>query len=491
MTLSRRDFLRSTAAASAALLIPASFEAMRAGLAAAAPMKALGYGPLVPDPAGLLDLPAGFQYRLLSTALEGTATDARFSQRLTNGDPVPAKHDGMAAFPGPDGITILVRNHELDPGQSPAVDPAGARRYDPRALGGTTTLWVDAERNLVRSFASLSGTWRNCAGGPTPWGSWLTCEECVYMPGGWHAEYPDRIAEADRRHGYVFEVDARAESLVDPVPIRGMGRFYHEAVAVDPATGFVYLTEDRDDGLLYRYRPDVVTRREPKTPAQMALGDLALGGTLEALRIHGMPGAPTQNWGPKRTIKPGRTVGIDWVLIPDPDPDRDLDRDPEETLRPGRRARGQAAETSTRRQGLRFGCAQFARNEGITFHRGQLFICSTSGGVSKKGQVWKLDPRGNDLTLMIESDDASALDMPDNITPAPNGDLVTCEDNGRENFVSGITPKGRVHHIARNAHNRSEFAGACFSPDGRTLFVNVQNPGLTFAVWGPWETRRD
>jgi secreted PhoX family phosphatase len=255
VSLTRRSFLRRAAAASAGWVVPGALEALAARAAVAATPKALaavGYGPLVPDPNGLLDLPEGFRYRALSMGQLGTTSDARFSQRMTFGEWVPALHDGMAAFAGAAGMTILVRNHECEPGHSPAVAPGKTPRYDALGTGGTTTLWVDADRNLVRSFASLAGTFRNCAGGRTPWGSWLTCEECTYLPGALDPHVHDLRPDVGERHGYVFEVDARAEGLVEPVPIKAMGRFYHEAVAVDPATGFVYLTEDRDDGLLYR-----------------------------------------------------------------------------------------------------------------------------------------------------------------------------------------------------------------------------------------------
>src|SRR6185503_7110095 len=164
------------------------------------------------------------------------------------------------------------------------------RRYDRLGTGGTTTLWVDADRNLVRAFPSLAGTFRNCAGGPTPWGSWLSAEECVYMPGRPDPVIDDLRSDVTERHGYMFEVDARAEDLVDPKPIKAMGRFYHEAVAVDPATGDVYLTEDRPHGLLYRYRPDAVTSGARRA-ADLAVGDLARGGVLEALRIPERPAA--------------------------------------------------------------------------------------------------------------------------------------------------------------------------------------------------------
>ena len=484
MSFSRRRFLRRSASATAGLLVPNALELLAARMAEAAGPVSLagrGYGPLKRDRAGLLDLPEGFRYRALSTALLRSENDRRFTQRMSNGELVPACHDGMAAFPGPGGNTVLVRNHELVPGYGPAVDPTGRRRYDRLGTGGTTTLWVDGDRNLVRSFPSLAGTFRNCAGGPTPWGSWLSAEECVYMPGPADARKHDPRPDVAERHGYVFEVDARAEGLVDPVPIKAMGRFYHEAVAVDPMTGFVYLTEDRDDGLLYRYRPEVLERGR-KAVTEMSTGDLALGGTLEALRIVDRPSARTQNRR-RREFAPGAAFRVDWVRIPVVDPDLDSENE-------GFNRLPRAASASTRAQGFALGAAQFARNEGIAVHQGSLYFCATDGGRRGAGQVWRLELATGRLSLLLEPDDRALLDGPDNLTPAPNGDLVVCEDGEGDNFVVGITPQGRLYRLAHNAYNISEFAGACFAPDGRTLFVNMQDPGITFAIWGPWETRR-
>jgi uncharacterized protein len=481
---SRRQFLRRSAAASAGLLVPGALELLAARLVRAAgpaSLSAPGFGALERDPARLLDLPKGFRYRALSTALQGSESDPRFTQRMTNGELVPARHDGMGAFAGPNGVTVLVRNHELDPNNRPVVDPAGARRYDRLGTGGTTTLWVDAERNLVRSFPSLAGTFRNCAGGATPWGSWLSAEECVYIPGPSDLRRHDPRPDVAERHGYMFEVDARAEALVDPAPIRAMGRFYHEAVAVDPATGFVYLTEDRNDGLLYRYRPTVIVDGR-RRPAEMKVGDLAQGGILEALRIPARPSATTSNR-KRRDFPPGAPFAVDWVRIPVVEPE--LDSEHEGGFKGLRRAPG-----STRAQGIALGAAQFTRNEGITVHGGSLYFCATDGGRREAGQVWRLDLAAQRLALLVEPDDPALLDGPDNLTPAPNGDLVVCEDGDGDNFVRGITPQGRIYRLAHNAYNDSEFAGACFSPDGHTLFVNLQDPGITFAVWGPWEKRR-
>ena len=494
MAYSRRRFLRTGATASAGLLVPNALQLLAARMAAAADAgsraaaTAKGYGPLVPDPAGLLDLPAGFQYRALSTALLDSENDPRFTQRLSNGELVPALHDGMAAFTGLAGITVLVRNHELEPQHKPVVDPRHTRGYDRLGTGGTTTLWVDADRKLLRAFPSLAGTFRNCAGGLTPWGSWLSAEECTYTPGPRDPVLHDQRPDVAERHGYVFEVDSRAEGLVAPTPIKAMGRFYHEAVAVDPATGFVYLTEDRDDGLLYRYRPDAITRRLRRV-GDMAVGDLARGGTLEALRIVDRPAARTQNWTAQEFV-PGRRWSVDWVSIPVVDPDVDMERDPEDMEHPPLERRPRTAPTSTRAQGIRLGAAQFARGEGITAHQRSVYFCTTSGGPEKAGQVWRLELAGGWLSLLVEPNDRALLDGPDNLTPAPNGDLIVCEDGKEDDFVVGITPRGRLYPLARNAHNKTEFAGACFAPDGHTLFVNVQNPGITFATWGPWGRRK-
>lgn len=490
MNLSRRRFLGTSLSASAALLASGALTTLFERVAAGADFRAEGYGPLLPDPAGLLDLPAGFHYRTFSTAILGSTRDPRFSDRLSNGEFVPCQHDGMGAFAGPNGLTVLVRNHELEPGQSPRVDDRRARPYDELAGGGTTTLWVDADRNLVRSFPSLSGTLRNCAGGVTPWGSWLSCEECAWLPGAVSATNVDLTPRVKMRHGYVFEVDARAEGLVHASPITAMGRFRHEATAVDAESGTVYLTEDRSDGLLYRYLPDFVARGG-RSPGELKVGDLARGGRLEALRIVQRSGARTQNHDAGTPLfQIGQRWQVDWVPIADPDPDCDMENDPaEEAADPFKRA-GRTAATSTRAQGFRAGCAQFARTEGITIRGRTLYFCCTDGGTARLGQVWALDAARDELMLLVEPNDVSVLDGPDNLTPAPNGDLIVCEDGTRDDFLVGITPQGRLYPLGRNAYNEMEFAGACFSPDGGTLFANIQEPGITFAIWGPWGRRR-
>ncbi|GAA4896988.1 PhoX family protein [Streptomonospora salina] len=388
-----------------------------------------GYGPLQPaGPDGELLLPAGFTY----------AAFGRTGTPMRDGTPTPGRHDGMAAFEADDGALRLVRNHEQSGGEAFA-----SPSYDPQAAGGTTTLVVDREAmRLVDSFPSLTGTIRNCAGGPTPWGSWLSCEETF-----------TGLDTADP-HGYIFEVPVDADGPVEPVPYRAMGRFTHEAVAVDPATGIVYETEDRGSSGLYRFVPD--------TP-----GRLGEGGKLQMLAIKGDPRYDTRTG-----QRAGKPLAVEWVDIDDPDPDS-------------------GDSLAVFNQGRAKGGAVFARLEGAWYGDGAIYVNSTSGGDAGLGQVWEYRPRGRSggqLILVYESVDPDLLQSPDNICVSPNsGGLVLCEDGSGGDMLRGVTDRGEIFDFAAlNSTNTSELAGATFSPDGRTLFFNVQSPGITYAVTGPW-----
>jgi secreted PhoX family phosphatase len=449
MSLSRRAFV--SRATQAALAVPA-VQALSA-CATSADLASMGLQATEGSPVAL---PPGF------TAVAFGQT----GEAMTDGLFTPSNHDGMATFPlaGDPSRCVIVRNHEIGPartvtgafgrdhGLAAAFDRA--KIYDFTAdgrplLGGTTTMVYNLRaKRLESSFLSLAGTATNCAGGPTPWGSWLTCEETQETPG----------ANAGRMHGYVFEVPAAATGPVAPIALEAMGRFRHEACAVDPHTGIVYETEDDREGLFYRFLPN--TR-----------GELAHGGRLQALMIRQQPGVDTRNWAGAPAIGVGQTFKATWVDLADVTaPDGDL------------RLRGRVA-----------GGAVFARGEGVctAVENGRIaiyFVC-TSGGAAERGQVWRLAPNtdgDDDLTLFAESTGEAMFDMIDNIVAAPWGDLVLCEDGSGENFVRGLTPNGVVYPIMRNVLNDSEMCGATFSPDGSTLFVNIQNPGITVAVSGPW-----
>lgn len=438
MPTDRRLFLAATGSAFAALV--ASACAMRRSGGAGTVPAGTDYGALLADPEALLDLPRGFSYRVLSS----------LGDRMTDGGTVPDQADGMGCFDIGNGEWALVRNHELAPQQDSGG--AGGPAYDTvaRSLiplpGGTTTVVLDAATlSVKRQYRSLAGTIRNCAGGNTPWGSWLTCEEDVSTPN----------ARVNRAHGYVFEVPANAERQVEAVPLTAMGRFNHEAACVDPATGIVYMTEDRDEGLLYRFVPT-----HP--------GTLADGGTLQALVLDGI--ADTRNRDGVVAIQTGQLVSGRWITLDNPEaPDDDL------------RTRGAAA-----------GAALFARGEGLWMGEGELYFTATSGGAARQGQIFRLAPTqtgGDVLDLFYESPALDEFSFGDNITIAPDGHLIVCEDQytpGAVNYLRGITPAGAAYAFAR-VRVPSETAGACFSPDGRILFLNVYSPAKTLAISGPWK----
>lgn len=433
----RRRFLTATGTAFAALL--ASGCTTRQGSLAASRSPA-GYGPLVADPAGVLDLPKGFSYRVIS----------KLGDAMSDGMTVPDRADGMGCFDLGGGKLALVRNHELMPNNDPGGDlPDGYGRMDGKVIaGGTTTLVLDAATLKVeQEYRSLAGTIRNCAGGVTPWGSWLTCEEAV-VPAS------DRN---DKSHGWVFEVPANAGKLVNPEPLKAMGRFNHEAAAVDPATGYVYETEDRGDSLLYRFVPNVP-------------GKLAEGGKLQALALTDGT-TDSRNWD-TAAMKVGDMRAVRWIDLDDVE----------------------APEDDLRQRGAAKGAVLFARGEGIHMGDGELYFCCTNGGAAKLGQVFRLRPGRNGgpdaLSLFFESTSADQFNYGDNLTVAENGHLIVCEDQYTDvvsNHLRGITPQGEAYPLAL-VRIQTETAGACFSPDGRVLFVNAYSPTATLAITGPWIT---
>jgi secreted PhoX family phosphatase len=439
MQLDRRRFIGATGAAFTGLLLNGC--SGRAAPNVAASQVFSGYGPLVTDPAGVLDLPRGFSYRLLSS----------LGDAMGDGGTVPDKADGMGCLPLGDGEIVLIRNHELVP--TDAAGGALASGYGTRngdiVPGGTTNIVLDARTLAVkRQFRTLAGTIRNCSGGITPWGSWLTCEEAPTGPG---QRYGEGLAQ---NHGWVFEVPANATGLVEAVPLTAMGRFNHEAACVDPATGIVYLTEDRDDSLLYRFVPAMP-------------GRLREGGRLQAMVIEGL--ADTRNWS-GGAMPVGRRHAVRWIDCDETDAPRD-------DLRQRMAARG---------------AALIARGEGIHMGKDELFVCATSGGHKKLGQIFRLAPgraAGADtIELFFESEREDQFNYGDNLTVAPNGHLIVCEDQYTDvvdNHLRGITPDGRAYDFGR-LRLQTELAGGCFSPDGRWFFVNAYSPTRTLAITGPW-----
>lgn len=470
MSLSRRRFLRSSLAISTGFW---GLKALTEGLASAAdePKGAGRYGPLVSDPKGVFDLPKGFSYQII----------ARRGDEMADGLLVPGQPDGMASFKGPDGLTLVVCNHELAP-SARGAGPFGPKlerldKIDRKkifdlgegktpSVGGTTTIVFDTKRQkVVRQYLSLAGTQRNCAGGPTPWGTWLTCEETAARAG--ETVIKGKRFTSDHDHGYVFEVAPHAEiKPTTPVPLKAMGRFSHEAVAVDRKTGIVYLTEDRGDGLIYRFLPQ-------------RAGHLAEGGRLQALAVVGHPGRVTSNRDNKQErIKVGEKLDVQWIDLDDIESPKD----------------------DLRQRGFKASAASFARGEGMWAGTDAIYFACTSGGRAELGQVWRYTPSASEgkederkqpgkLQLFIEPNDITLLCNADNLTVAPWGEVIICENRkrGTPHRLVCATPAGEIYHLAAHPSADNELAGANFSPDGSTLFINIQDLGLTLAVTGPWQ----
>ncbi|QGN46645.1 PhoX family protein [Micromonospora sp. WMMD558] len=483
--LDRRTLLRGAAAAAGGAVLGGPFLGFVArGEAGAvgrrpAPDPVLGPVPDLRDGTVRLHLPEGFQYRSFH--------DTEFPVVLDDGTRLPGRHDGMGAFRGRGGTVRLVRNHEVNnPG--PAFGDASTA-YDPMAQGGTTTTEVTRYGEVRRSWTSLNGTMMNCSGGVMPWGSWITCEETVNGPD----VGPDFTGTSNvpltQPHGFIYEVPVDGRS--DGQPITAAGRFAHESVAYDPRGGHLYLTEDNfgfPSGF-YRYTPP----RHPRS-----CGRLMDGGRLQMLAVRGRPNLDLAAAQPRHAA-----YRVEWVDIDDPAP-----RFP---YTPGEVAptTNEQALTYVSRQGWERGAAYFSRLEGSAYDDGVVYFTATQGGGPAEtstgpiadgygnghGQVWAYHCRSQVLRLVYESPGPDVLDFPDNVTTSPRGTLVVCEDNVNDNYLRGLTPRGELFDIALNRlvsstgadRSNDEFAGSTFSPDGHTLFVNIQaSRGMTFAIWGPW-----
>ncbi len=494
-SLDRRSFMKAAAATTGGVLVSGALQTLLAGVAGARPPDFFPLNPVADlranDALGTdfrvrLHLPRGFQYRSFHDT-DGPPVV------LHDGTVLPGRHDGMAAFPGPDGNVWLVRNHELNNPAPTATAPQNAfgpgTPYDLHGLGGTTTVLVTPFGEVLDSFTSLNGTMNNCAGGEMPWGSWISCEETVNGPDVGPDFTRATNAFLQKPHGFIYEVPVGQQS--NRVPIKSAGRFSHEAAAYSPGEGIVYLTEDLfgyPSGL-YRYIP-------PSNP--MEAGHLEDGGELQMFKVVGVDQAHLEGAQTNGATYPG-----EWVAIPNPYP-------PADGLFAGMPANDVAA-VFVGDQGRAAGAAGFSRLEGAVYTRHEIYFTSTQGGGAKErgpqtltgygrgaGQVWSYNPRNSTLTCHYQSPGTNSLDLPDNITARNNkGTVVLCEDGPVDNYIRGLTREATLFDIAINRLKRNarpfaprhaeEFAGATFSPDGGTLFVNIQaSQAITFAIWGPW-----
>jgi secreted PhoX family phosphatase len=496
-SISRKAFLGITGMSAAAVMLgggPLQSLGARAALGQEMP-TVTGYGPLVPK--GDLRLPAAFNYQIISTQGQPQRSNGAPGSEVTPGifDAMGAYSDTGGGINPPGDTTILIRNHEnrRRAGEIPVRVPE-AFRYDedPSYNGGCTKLVVRQTRSrdnrgqevreyeVVDSFNILGGTDTNCAGGEMPFKKWITCEETV-----------NRSPITGKKHGYNFEVDAMSDGPVKAVPILAAGRFVHEATAW--RAGILYQTEDRriqpdpvlgqNGSSLYRYIPDQRVGQSDNLAETT--------GPLEALAVKGQP-----HFNADAVTTVGVPFPVEWVQVPDADHDDDTDN---------RRDRVPGF-TPTRIQAQDNGAAYFDRQEGIWVlgvgQGAKIYFDCTEGGPENLGQVWEYDPGRETLTLIYVSTNSATLENPDNITIVPQTqDIFLCEDSPGEQFIRGVTQDGEIYNFAQTVTNDTEFCGACFDPDGQTLYVNQQGsrgnlPGgvpearaVTYAIYGPFEKR--
>ena len=351
-------------------------------------------GPLQDADANGLRLPAGFTSRIVARSGEAPVSGGNY--------PWHGAPDGGATYPTCDGGWIYVSNSEI-----PSNVAEG---------GGCGALRFAANGDIIDAYSILDGTTFNCGGGPTPWGTWLSCEEDF----------------ADQR-GLVFECDP--EGLKDPVARPSLGRFVHEAVAIDPGSGYLYLTEDTLDGGFYRWRP-------AGDPTDLS------AGTLEIAQVTG-----------------GETGPVIWHPVPDPLAENTLTR--------------QQVEEST----------NFLGGEGIWFTAGKIFFSTKFDNI-----IWAYDPAEETIDVLYDDDTHPnpILTGVDNITGTPSGDVIVAEDGGDMEIVV-ITAAGDTAPIVQVVgQNGSEVTGPAISPDGSRLYFSSQRgqggdffmSGITFEVSG-------
>lgn len=399
---SRRCFLRSGARAFGALGL-----VLGGGTAGVPVVRAAGaddFGPLQPPDGNGLMLPSGFSSRIVAVSNSTVGTTSHtwhFSP------------DGGAVFAAPGNGWVYVSNAERGDGNS----GVGAIRFA-------------ADGSIVDAYSILTGSYRNCAGGPTPWGTWLSCEEVVA--------------------GRVFECSPLSPGS-EGTERSALGYFNHEAAAVDPLHGTIYLTEDKADGRLYRFTPS--------SYPDLTAGVLEVAEILDPL--------------PEGPIQPGQVRSLSWHALLDPNPSGGGVQSNVHFPVEQRATRFQVAASTA-----------FLGGEGCWYADGLVYFST-----KHDERIWKIDTAANQISIYYQRSVSPTPELTnvDNVYVSPAGDVYVAEDPGDLQIVA-LTPSGAVKPIVQvTGVTGSEITGPALSPDGSRLYFSSQrNPGRTFEVTGPF-----
>jgi secreted PhoX family phosphatase len=376
--MERRHLLKSAVVGTGLLALqPNAF--VRAASAACSPNGP--YGALRTADANGIRLPSGFTSRVV----------ARAGSRVGSTTYTwPSAPDGGATFALANGGWVYTSNSERGSG-----------------AGGASSISFDSAGTITGARRILGGTNNNCAGGPTPWGTWLSCEE------------------VDR--GYVYECQVTTNS---PTRRPALGRFKHEAAAVDGPRRTVYLTEDESDGCFYRFRYPTA-------------GNLS-SGTLEVARVSG--------------------TSVTWAAVPDPS----------------------GASTRTRNQVT--GARRFNGGEGI-WYGSDVVHFATKGD----NRVWRYHVVNQTLTVVYDDNTSCnpVLTGVDNVVVSRSGDIYVAEDGGNMQLVILASDDSVSPFLEITGQSGSEITGPAFSPNGSRLYFSSQrggSGGITYEVRGPFRS---
>lgn len=466
MPLTRRTLLGAGAAVGvlAATGLPAFADQKVNPVTAGTP-----FGPLV-EGDDHLALPEGFSARrVVSVGVEelldgpGGSVVGRTASNL----------DGTGCFEK-GNRTFLVVNHECRATASGPVPHVQGTVYDRAGgapMGGNSVVEVTRDGTFVQQWVGLSGTIRNCAGGETPWGSWLSCEEDTTRKGATVKTVAGVAYKAEQDHGYVFEVFPAAPSEQIPVPIKAWGRAVWEGAAIGPQRKDAYLTEDTGGGLFYRWTAPAGKVIKPGIALQFGEND----GVLQAAQLV-KNGTPLVHYGQLTASDLDKAYPVTWV-------DGGADRQAQDSnLRaqfPGATVHSKIEGCWSDRKGLWIA---------VSYTNGaQLTAYPTLGMTGDSGLVLFYDYKAQTLTLKeyYANGNPQGFHGPDNITVSPFGTLVISEDGNDPCSLISWTPQGGSEEFARDLGGRGEWAGPVFSDSGDVLFASIQSTA-TYAITGPF-----